>query len=187
MRFNTHYLPANRPHATLSASKYHWIKYDDEKFIRSYMVQMAAQKGTELHELAHRLIKHGVKLPDTTATMNQYVNDAIGFRLTPEQVLFVSENCYGTADAIGFRNNLLRVSDLKTGRTPTSFSQLLVYAAMFCLEYRMKPFEIKIELRIYQNDDVRIEAGDPDEITHIMDKIRTFDVLINTMREEGLL
>ncbi len=186
MRFTSHYLPANRPHAFLSASKYHWTKYDDEKLIRAYMVQLAAQKGTELHQLANDLIKHGIKLPDTTATMNRYVNDAIGFKMTPEQVLFVSENCYGTADAISFKKNLLRISDLKTGRTPTSFVQLLVYAAMFCIEYRMKPFEIEIELRIYQNDEVRIEVGDPDEITHIMDKIHTFDVLINSMREEAM-
>jgi hypothetical protein len=154
--------------------------------MRAFLVQMAAQKGTELHALANDLIRHGIKLPDNGLTMSMYVNDAIGFRLTPEQVLFYSENCYGTADAIGFRKNMLRIADLKTGKTPTSFSQLLVYAAMFCLEYRMKPFEITTELRIYQNNDVRIEVGDPDDITHIMDKIRTFDTLINQIREEAL-
>jgi len=151
------------------------------------MMQLAAQKGSELHDLAARLIKHGIKLPDTTATMNQYVNDAIGFMLTPEQVLFYSENSYGTADAIGFRNNKLRVHDLKNGITVTYFSQHKVYAALFCLEYGFKPFEIEIEMRIYQNDEVRIESADPDEITHIMDKIRTFDNLITTLKkEEGL-
>lgn len=186
MRWTPHYLPANRPHAFLSASKYHWIKYDEDKLIRAFMTQLAAQKGTELHKLASDLIKHRQKLPETTQTMNMYVNDAIGFMLQPEQVLFVSENCYGTADAIGFRNNKLRVSDLKTGITPTSFSQHKVYAAMFCIEYRMKPFEIEIEMRIYQNDEVRIEIADPDEITHIMDKIRTFDTVINTLKEEAL-
>jgi hypothetical protein len=184
MRFTKHYLPINRPHAFLSASKPHWTRYDDDKLLRVYMAQMAAQKGTELHDLACRLIKHKQKLPDTTATMNQYVNDAIGFQLTPELVLFWSENCYGTADALGFRRDLLRISDLKTGVTVASFNQLLVYAAMFCLEYRMKPFEIKIELRIYQNNEVKLLVADPDEVTHIMDKIRTFDALINTMREE---
>lgn len=186
MRWTPHYLPANRPHATLSASKYHWIKYDEDKMIRAFMTQQAAQKGTELHALAALLIKHGQKLPDTGQTMSLYVNDAIGFMLQSEQVLFVSDNCYGTADAIGFRNGKLRVSDYKSGITPTSFSQLKVYVAMFCLEYKMKPFEIEIEMRIYQNDEVRLEIADPDEITHIMDKIRTFDVLINELKAEAL-
>lgn len=186
MRFNKHYLPQNRPHAFLSASKYHWTKYDDEKLVRAYMVQSAARHGDEMHKLAHDLIRLGVKLPDNSKTINMYVNDAIGFRLEPEQVLFVSENCYGTADALGFKDDLLRVSDLKTGITPASFTQLLVYAAMFCLEYRMKPFEIRVEMRIYQSDEVRIEIADPDVVTHIMDKIRTFDRIINSLREEGL-
>lgn len=186
MRWTPHYLPINRPHATLSASKYHWIKYDEDKMIRVFMNQLEAQKGTELHDIAAKLIKHGIKLPDTGQTMNLYVNDAIGFMLTPEQVLFVSDNCYGTADAIGFRNNRLRVSDLKNGVTPTSFSQHKVYAAMFCLEYGFKPFDIEIEMRIYQNDAVRIEIADPDEITHIMDKITSFDKLINDLKEEAL-
>lgn len=190
MRFNRHYLPQNRPHAFLSASKYGWIKHDEEKLERAYMAHLAAAKGTELHALAAKLIEHQQKLPETTQTMNLYVNDCIGFRMSPELVLFVSENCYGTADALGFRLNpktgklKLRVFDLKTGINQTSFNQLLVYAAMFCIEYKAKPFEIEIELRIYQNDDVRIEIGDPDVITHIIDKILTFDRMINAIREE---
>lgn len=186
MRFTRHYLPANRPHAFLSASKYHWIKYDEEKLMRAFETQLAAARGTELHDLAYKLIKHRQKLPDNGTTMSRYVNDAIGFMMEPEQVLFVSDNCYGTVDAMSFRNNTLRISDLKTGVTQTSFAQLMVYAAMFCIEYRMKPFEIKTELRIYQNDECRFVEGDPDDITHIMDKIKTFDVLINGMREEAL-
>jgi hypothetical protein len=186
MRFTPHYLPANRPHAFLSASKYHWVKYTDEKIAQVFMTQLAAQKGDQLHQLAHDLIKHGIKLPDNGTTMSRYVNDCIGFMMTPEQVLFVSENCYGTADAISFRGNKLRIFDLKTGVTQTSFVQLLVYAAFFCIEYRMKPFEIETELRIYQNDECRVMEGDPDEITHIMDRIKTADVIITSMRNEAL-
>jgi len=186
MRFTPHYLPANRPHAFLSASKGAWVRYDEDKLIYAFTSQLAAKKGTELHQLANDLIKHGIRLPDTTATMNRYVNDAIGFMMTPEQVLFVSENCYGTADAISFRNGLLRISDLKTGVTQATFTQHMIYAAMFCIEYRMKPFEIQIELRIYQNDECRIMDADPDTITHIMDKIKTFDALITALREEAL-
>lgn len=145
---------------------------------------MAARRGTELHALAHNLIRLGVKLPENTQTLNQYVNDAIGYKLTPEQPLFYSQNCYGTPDAIGFRNNTLRVNDLKTGVTEASMRQLEVYVALFCLEYKYKPFEIKMELRIYQNDDVKFYEPDPDDIFHIIDRIITFDKRLKILREE---
>lgn len=145
---------------------------------------MAAQRGTELHTLAHQLIRLGVKLPANKKTLNMYVNDAIGHRLTPEQILHYSDNCYGTADAIGFRRNRLRVHDLKTGLNEASMHQLEVYVALFCLEYRFKPFEIETELRIYQNDEVVVSEPDPDEIMHIMDKIITFDRRISELRME---
>ena len=185
MIFNKHFNLAGS-HAFLSASKYHWINYDEEKLDRTYIAALAAQRGTELHTLAHDLIRLGVKLPRSPKTLNMYVNDALGFRMTPEQVLYYSDNCFGTADAISFRKGTLRISDLKTGATPTSEHQLEVYAALFCLEYHMKPFDITTELRIYQNDEIRIYDTKPDEITHIMDKIITFDKRINTIREETL-
>jgi hypothetical protein len=104
----------------------------------------------------------------------------------PEQILYYSENCYGTADVIAFRRGMLRIHDLKTGVTPTSEHQLEVYAALFCLEYRMRPFDITMELRIYQNNEVRVYEADPDVIVHIMDKIITFDKLLNARRLEVL-
>lgn len=186
MIFNAHSNLAGQ-HAFLSASKYHWINYDDEKLDRVYVAALAAQRGTELHALAHELIRLGVKLPRSQKTLNMYVNDALGFRMTPEQILYYSDNCFGTADAISYRNRKLRISDLKTGVTPTSEHQLEVYAALFCLEYRVKPFETDIELRIYQNDETREYEGDPDVITHIMDKIITFDKRITIIRQEALL
>lgn len=185
MIFNKH-LTLTGLHAFLGASKYHWINYDIERMERAYFSMLATQRGTELHDLAHQLIRLGVKLPRTRKTLNMYVNDALGFRLSPEQVLYYSENCFGTADAIGFRDNKLRVHDLKTGRMRASEHQLEVYAALFCLEYRMKPFDIQIELRIYQGDDIRTFIPDPDQIFHIMDKIITFDKHIRLLREEGL-
>ncbi len=185
MRFNNHSQLIGR-HAFLSASKYHWINYDEDKMFRVFAAAMAAQRGTALHALAHDLIRLGVKLPKSPKTMNLYVNDAIGYRMTPEQPLFYSENAFGTADCIAFRRNKLRVHDLKTGVANTSEHQLEVYAAYFCLEYRFRPFEIEIELRIYQNDEVRVYEADPDDIFHIMDKIITFDKRIAAMREEGL-
>ena len=171
-------------HAFLSASKYHWINYDEDKLDRLYLASLAAQRGTDLHAFAHQAIRLGVKLPRGQKTLSLYVNDAIGYRMTPEQILYYSDNCYGTADVISFRRMTLRIHDLKTGVTPTSEHQLEVYAALFCLEYRMRPFDIAIELRIYQSDEVRVYTGDPDVIAHIMDKIITFDKRINAIRAE---
>ena len=185
MLFNTHSNLAGQ-HAFLSASKYHWINYDDEKLDRVYVAALAAQKGTELHALAHELIRLGVKLPGNKKALNRYVNDAIGYRMRSEQILWYSDNAFGTADAVSFRRNLLRIHDLKTGVTPTSHHQLEVYAALFCLEYRFKPFDIEIEMRIYQSDEVKIFEADPDVIAHVMDKIIGFDKRITAIRNEAM-
>lgn len=173
-------------HAFLSPSKYSWINYDDEKLDRVYFSYMEAQRGTRLHQLAHDLIREGIKLPDNGQTLSLYVNDAIGFRMTPEQLLFYSDNCYGHADCISFNTaqRFLRVHDLKNGVTPASVQQLLVYVALFCLEYKFKPFQIGMEVRIYQSDEVKVYEPDPDDIFHIMDKIVTFDKRINAIRQE---
>lgn len=184
MQFNNHTNLIGQ-HAFLSASKYHWVNYDDEKIDRVYIAALAARRGTELHEFAHEAIRLGIKLPKTAKTLHLYVNDAIGYRMTSEQVLYYSDNCFGTADSISFRRNKLRIHDLKTGVTATSEKQLEVYAALFCLEYRMRPFEMETELRIYQSDEVKIYEADPDVITHIMDKIITFDKRITAIRLEA--
>lgn len=184
MNFNKHFSLEGK-HARMSASNYHWVNYDDDKFARWIMTQMAAARGTRLHALAHDLIREGIRLPRNTKTLNQYVNDCIGWGMTPEQVLFYSNNAFGTADAISFRNMELRISDLKTGEGVASIKQLEVYAAFFCLEYKIKPFELKkIELRIYQNDEVALYEGDPVTIALIMDKIITYDAMINKIQEE---
>lgn len=184
MRFNTHYRNLAGSHAFLSPSKYAWVNYDDEKLERVFGTSLEAQRGSDLHDLACHLIRLGVKLPRTKQTLNMYVNDAIGYRMTPEQILFYSENVYGTADAISFKDNKLRVHDLKTGVTPTSFTQLDIYGALFCLEYRVNPFEIDMEFRIYQSDDVQAIVGDPDKVMHIMEKIKRFDKRISAMKLE---
>lgn len=186
MIFNQH-LRLEGAHALLSASKYHWVNYDDQKLEAFYTAQQAAVRGTRFHALAAELIRMGVKLPRTPTTMNMYVNDALGFRMQPEVVLFYSDVAFGTADAVSFRNNKLRIHDLKMGISPTKMTQLEVYAALFCLEYQKKPMEIDIELRIYQSDETRIAEGDPDAITHIMSKIVEFDRRIQKWRQEALV
>ena len=171
-------------HAFLSASKYHWINYDLDKLAESYANFQALARGTELHDLAFRLIKNGVRLPRTQKTLNMYVNDAIGFQMTPEQILYYSENCFGTADAISFKNDILRIHDLKTGANPAHIEQLMVYNALFCLEYRIKPSDIRSELRIYQNDTIEVLEPEPDDIFAITDKIIEFDNYILEQKSE---
>jgi hypothetical protein len=185
MNFNKHSALEGQ-HAFLGASKYHWINYDEHKLAASYSNFLATQKGTVLHEFAAQCIRLRQKLPKTQKTLNMYVNDAIGFKMTPEQPLYYSENCFGTADAISFRNNQLRIHDLKTGETPAHMEQLLIYAALFCLEYKMKPSEIDIELRLYQSDEVLYHIPTVEDIVPIMDKIISFDKIINKIKiEEG--
>jgi hypothetical protein len=184
MLFNRH-LELKNQHALLSASKHHWINYSEQKLEAFVVSNMTAQRGTELHAFAAEAIRLGIKLPDNNMTINAYVNDALGFRMSPEVTLYYSPNCFGTADAVGFRKNKLRVHDLKNGITPTSFNQLYVYSALFCLEYGMKPMEVETELRIYQNDDVKILDADPHFITQVMSTIIMFDKRINEIRAEA--
>lgn len=172
-------------HAFLGASKYHWINYDDDKLIESYSKFQATLNGTILHDFACQCITLGQKLPKSQKTLNMYVNDAIGFKMKPEQVLYYSDNCFGTADAIIFRNNLLRIHDLKTGVTRAHMEQLEIYAALFCLEYNKKPSDIDMELRIYQNNEIIVHNPTVEDILPIMDKIITFDKLIDRMKMEG--
>lgn len=183
MKFLKH-LNYEGKHAFLGASQFHWIRYSDAKIADSYKSFKARQWGTELHDIAHNLITHSIKLPDEEKTLNMFVNDAIGFHMESEQVLLYSENCFGTADAICFRNDILRIHDLKTGETKTHMEQLMIYASLFCLEYKVKPHDIQIVLRIYQNNEVIELEPEPDDIVHIMDRIITADKIISSIREQ---
>ena len=185
MNFNKHSELIGQ-HAFLGASKYGWLNYDDDKLIQSYINAMAVQRGTELHDLACTLIRMGVKLPKSKTTLNMYVNDAIAYRLTPEQPLYFSRNCFGTADAISFneRSRFLRIHDLKTGVTIAHMEQLEIYAALFCLEYKVQPTEIGMELRIYQNNEIVTHEPKGEDIKCIMQKIIAFDGKIEKIRAE---
>lgn len=184
MNFNTHSRLEGQ-HAFLSASNYHWINYDEEKLVSTFSRYRAAQRGTEFHALACELIRLGVKLPKTNKTLNLYVNDAIGFKMQTEQILYYSDNCFGTTDAIGFKSNFLRIHDLKTGTTSASINQLLVYVALFCLEYNIKPTDIESELRLYQSDEVQVHYPEPEKVLGIMDKIIQFDKRIELLKIGG--
>lgn len=182
MRYNQHSDLVGR-HAFLGASKYSWLNYDEEKLTETYDKAMTAARGSRLHNLAHLLIADGIQLPDSPKTLNMYVNDCIGYRMKTEQILFVSYNAFGTADAIDFRDNLLKIFDLKNGVTPTKETQLEIYAAFFCIEYKVPPAKIEYDLRIYQHDDIYQFDTDPERIMYIMDKVKQFDQIIKDMEE----
>ena len=207
MIFNQH-SDLEGQHAFLGASKNSWLNYDQDKLATAYKRQYANQIGTILHDLAHRCIKNRVKLSksdrhlvlltllengipqglidanDILETLAPFVNDALGFRMETEQVLYYSENAFGTADAISFKNNFLRIHDYKSGVLPVHMEQLYIYAALFCLEYVVKPESIKIELRIYQSGEVLCEEPDPETIRAIMNKIVDSDRFLRKLKEE---
>lgn len=173
-------------HAPFSPSQSSWLRYDDAKALDVFANKKAAEMGSRLHKWAKDTIDLGIKQPRSKKTIYAYVNDAIGFRMSTEVVLFYSPRFFGTADTISFKNGKLRIHDLKTGKTPVHMEQLMIYAALFCLEYKIKPHDIEMELRIYQNDDCDTYIPDPDEIQEIMDHIVHLDKLLeNAEREEG--
>ncbi len=165
-------------HAPFGASKSSWLRYSDSRAIEVYNNLKAKEMGTRLHEWAAETIKLGIKQPRSNKTIYAYINDAIGFKMQPEVVLFYSERFFGTADAISFRDNFLRIHDLKTGTTSVKIEQLMIYAALFCLEYKVKPIDIQMELRIYQNDEILVHVPTPDEILEIIDKIVHLDKIL---------
>lgn len=172
-------------HAFLSPSRYHWINYDEEKLDNTFKKALATQRGIELHDFACRCIRLRQNLPKSKKSLNAYVNDAIGFKMIPEQKLVYSYNCFGTADTIGFRKNFLRIHDYKSGETPASMKQLEVYTALFCLEYNYKPEDIQTELRIYQSNEIFVHEPEPKSIYHIINKIILFDKQIEKIKLDG--
>ena len=174
-------------HAPFSASQSSWLRYDDDKAIEVYLNKQAAVVGTKLHEWAKNTIDLGIKQPRSKKTLYAYVNDAIGFKMSTEVVLYYSNRFFGTADAISFRNGMLRIHDLKTGKSgkiEDHIEQLEVYAALFCLEYKVKPGDINIELRVYKNDEVLYHNPTAEDILPIMDKIIHLNKLLEKIDNE---
>lgn len=173
MNFEKH-LRLEGLHAPFSASSSAWLRYNDEKAIEVYRNKKAAEQGTRLHAWAKETIDLGIKQPRSKKTIYAYVNDAIGFMMSTEVVLYYSDYFFGTADAISFADGILRIHDLKTGKSgkiEDHIEQLEIYAALFCLEYKIKPGAIEIELRLYKQDEVLIHHPTAEDILPIMDKI----------------
>lgn len=217
MEWNRHSEIEGR-HALLGASKYAWLNYDDEQFAQLWAKSYLAEIGTLTHDFARKHIKYRSKLKQAHkseyllslldsgipprvldildmdgifATLSNYINDAISFRLDPEIPLKYSSNSFGTADAIGYHNKTLRIHDLKTGIRPAKFEQLEIYAALFWLEYGVRQSlgkldDITIELRIYQSQEVMIETPEPDLIMFRVNQIkqRSHDVNVLLGLEE---
>ena len=201
-------------HARLSPSSWRWLNDDEESFIKRLCSQYLADIGTILHDIARKHIKHRIKLNKydkknvmlelvergipafVVDTINfdamydnfmRYVNDSIAFKMAPEVVLYLSNNCFGTTDAIKFdeETRFLRIHDYKSGTTPAHVEQTLIYAALFCLEYGIKPSSLSgSELRIYQGEEPIIYEPTADEITMVINTIITRDNFMHKMREE---
>lgn len=184
MNFNQHF-NLEGLHAPFSASQSAWLRYDDAKAMEVYRNKKAAEMGSRLHAWAKETIDLGIKQPRSKKTIYAYVNDAIGFKMSTEVVLYYSDRFFGTADSISFRNGVLRIHDLKTGKTPVHMDQLMVYAALFCLEYKIKPGDIDFELRIYQNDEILYHNPTAEDILPIMDKIIHLNKILEQIDEEG--
>ena len=195
--FNNHDRLRGR-HATLAPSQPYWVWYSEEQLLQKYRSTYAQAIGTAAHELAETLIRECIKVKKTDKSMllvhllqnnipraaididrlfptfMLYVNDAIGFGLKPEQILYYSDYCFGTADTILYndKTRFLRIHDYKSGTNPAKMDQLLVYAALFCLEYKIKPGDLEgCELRIYQNEDYIEEHPTAEDILPVMDSI----------------
>lgn len=181
MEWNNHFKLKGK-HALLSASQPSWINYNDDRLLEYADNKKAAERGSLIHAWAAQAIELGFKqaVPrGKVKTVESYINDAIGFHMDCEVLLYYSDNIFGTADAISFRNGKLRIHDLKTGHGPVHDDQLVVYAALFCLEYRENPEDLReIELRIYQNDEITILEVTPQDIRKTMDTIVRFDELL---------
>ena len=195
------YSKLKNTHAFCGASNYRWRNYDPDKLIQSKINSYATTIGTLLHEYAadnirnrfkiaksdkrsilrYLSIEHGIALPSIDISrlfpnLMTYVNESIDFNMDPEVTLYFSDDFYGTADAISWNDGVLRISDLKTGVTPASFMQLENYAAFFCLDYKIKPTQIKqMEFRIYQNDEVMFAAPEPIILSPIIEMIIEFN------------
>lgn len=212
MNFKKH-LELNGRHAILSPSSWRWLNDDEESFTKRICSQYLADIGTILHDIARKHIKHRIKLNKYDKknvmielvergipafvvdiinldamydNLMRYVNDSVAFKMTPEVVLYFSNDCFGTADAINYNEetHFLRIHDLKTGTTPAHMEQLIIYVALFCLEYGIKPSSIYVELRIYQGDDPWICEPPTEQITAAIETIIARNNFMNKMREE---
>lgn len=136
-------------------------------------------------EVGSTFLEHLRYLPgDAFLSAKLFICDSIGFRMESEQKLSVSKIIEGTADAVRYypKENLLRVSDLKTGSRPAKIEQVFVYAALYCYENRLDPLKTNFETRIYQNGEVYIEHPSGDVISNALNISLHLDEVVEKFR-----
>ena len=201
----------NNAHALFAPSQPSWLRYENEDQIISRLKSYYAQAiGTLVHEKAKSCIERRKKLNKNSSILLElyllenkipeaiidiqdlypnfmlYVNDCISMKMLPEQKLAYSEYCFGTADAVSFKKNLLRINDLKTGKLQAKMDQLKSYAGLFCLQNDIKPSAIKTELRIYQFGEANLYSPSAEELQDVMDRIVvTSNIVENYLKKVG--
>ena len=154
-------------------------KYYDERSDR------VTKEGQRILVCLKRMVK---QYPEMLDTIRAYVNDAIGYKMYTEVVLYYTQDFFGTADTLIFneKERLLRIHDLKTGVSVAHIEQLMGYAALFCLEQHIDPLSISYELCIYQGNDILVATPDGSDVKTFVDQYIAFDKAISNF-EGGLL
>lgn len=200
-------------HATFAPSNPSFLNYslepqNEDVIFQRFSSQYSAQIGTIVHDFAQERILYNQKLHKTNksdllirllksgvppvvidldyiySNLIPYVNDAISFRMDPEVILKYSDDCFGTSDAVCYRDKELRIHDLKTGRSTVHMDQLLVYAALFFLEYKASPETTSTVLRIYQASDILEDRPEPERIRAAMNQIVELDKKVKKWKAE---
>ena len=140
-------------------------------------------KGVKFDLMRRGIPEFAIDIPAVFSNLMAYVNDAIGYQMDPEIVLYYSDLCFGTADAIMVDHEVLRIHDLKTGTTPAKMDQIMIYAGLFFLEYGFKPEKIRTELRIYQSDEIIVHEPEIEDIREVMDRIVDADRVLQELKE----
>lgn len=201
-------------HATFAPSNPSFLNYSlepegEDIIFQRFASQYAAQIGTIVHDFAQERIYYNQKLFKTNKSdllirllkanippivinidflfnnLIPYVNDAISFRMDPEVILKYSDDCFGTTDAVCYRDKELRIHDLKSGRSAVHMDQLLTYAALFFLEYKAAPETTDTILRIYQSGEFQEDHPEPERIRAAMNQIVELDKKVKKWKAEG--
>lgn len=202
-------------HSVFAPSTPSWLNYsledeDEGVIFQRFCSQYAASIGTVTHAFAADRIHYNQKLQKANRTdllvdllkagippividldyiygnLQNYVNDAISFRMDTEVTLAYSSISYGHADAICFRDKELRIHDLKTGKGIFHLDQLLAYAAYFFLEYKADPRDISTILRIYHGGKIIEDQPEPERIQATMHQIVELDKKASKWKAEGM-
>lgn len=119
----------------------------------------ASERGTKIHEVAESMLNN----EETSETQQDIIDAANEFKeyvqsfgfeeLHVETQVYVSDECWGTADVIGVKNDELYIVDLKSGTFPVfaeENSQLMIYAVGALKKFYPNKVFKNIHLIIFQ-------------------------------------